>query len=145
MFPLNELYIFTGCIRNVLCNADNRPMDNPIIVYDKKDKNYQLEYVYLGEFLKMENYRWTNGEIIHNGLAMFQYGSIRFPDYQRIQISLLHRTQHPYQQKRVSSNSRSVSWKEDDYIVQFMDIYNDSTTSSVQSVFTVYEASIAAI
>lgn len=153
MFPSNELYLFTGCICNVLYNATLRPMHNPILIYSKNDKNRQIEYIYLGKFLKMENHLWTNREMIQNGLAMFEHGTIEFPHFHRIQISLLHRIGYPFQEKRISSTSRTVSWKEnDDCIVQYADIYHDCSnnspssssnpSSSTQSEKSVYDALI---
>ena len=155
MFPCNEVYLFTGCVRNVLYNATHRPMENPILIYSRNDKNCQVEYIYLGKFLKMEDYLWTNGEMIQNGLAMFEHGTIQFPHFHRIQISLLHRVGYPFKEKRISSTSRSVSWKDnDDCVIQYTDIYNDctdcsnnipSSSTSSQSEKSVYEAIVPVI
>ena len=42
--------------------------------------------LYLGKFLQSNVLLWSNDKIIKDGLAVFEYGCIRFPDYRHVKI-----------------------------------------------------------
>jgi hypothetical protein len=74
MFPKNEFYTFTGSRLHVIStNKDVLHIPN-------------TNQIYLGKFIQMGSLS-HNGKIIQNGVADFQYGSIRFPHYSEIKIS----------------------------------------------------------
>ena len=74
MVPTNELFVFHGTERKVVLNHDQLP------VVLEKDK------IFLGNFLHMKTIQWCDDKMVHDGLAVFEHGSICFPDYKLIQI-----------------------------------------------------------
>ena len=74
MFPTNELFVFHGTERKVVLNHNQLP------VVLEKDK------IFLGHFLHMKTIQWCDDKMVHDGLAVFEHGSICFPDYKLIQI-----------------------------------------------------------
>uniref|UniRef100_A0A6C0CP09 Uncharacterized protein n=1 Tax=viral metagenome TaxID=1070528 RepID=A0A6C0CP09_9ZZZZ len=112
MFSKEHQYEFGGCYRNVL-SSNMTPVELPVKMKNKK--------IYLGEFLKCKKILWTNDEFIQDGLAVFQYGSIYFPNYREIFVS---DNKIPNESSDKSGKSgRSISWNEK--VVYFSDIYNE--------------------
>lgn len=73
MFPNDKVFVFKGCIRKVVTIFPNVSLSEPIIIDTNK--------IYLGKFLRTESIEWNDCKIIEDGLAIFEYGAIRFPDY----------------------------------------------------------------
>ena len=78
MFPKNETFCFYGSARNVIHKRSLQSIEDP--VYTNTNE------LYLGKFLKSNILFWSNDKIIKDGLAVFEYGCIRFPDYQHVKI-----------------------------------------------------------
>lgn len=76
MFPKNEIYVFYGSPLHIISTT--------------KDVLYipNTNEIYLGKFIQMGPLS-HNGKIIQNGIADFQYGSIRFLQYSEVKISTI--------------------------------------------------------
>ena len=78
MFPKNEMFCFYGSVRNVIHKQSLQSIDDPVYTDTKQ--------LYLGKFLQSNVLLWSNDKIIIDGLAVFEYGCIRFPDYRHVKI-----------------------------------------------------------
>ena len=78
MFPKDETFCFNGSVQNVINKGSLQSIDDPVYTETKE--------VYLGKFLKSNALLWSNEKIITDGLAVFEYGCIRFPDFRHVKI-----------------------------------------------------------
>lgn len=78
MFPRKETFCFDGSARNVINSGSLYSIDDPVYT--------ETNQLYLGKFLKSNALVWSNEKVITDGLAVFEYGCIRFPDFRHVKI-----------------------------------------------------------
>ena len=113
MFPKEYLYVYKSSKLDVLCPYKKKPFNSQIIINEHN--------IYLGKFLRTKTAEWTNDKKIINGLAIFEYGCIYFPNYQNIGIMNIKLFQNFINRESMNLSSK-VSF--DDSIIYFNDIYN---------------------
>lgn len=72
MFPRNELYTFSGSHLHV--SFETKPLYIPTT-----NRIYLGNFIHTGTILR-------DGVTIQNGVAIFQFGTIQFPQYSQINI-----------------------------------------------------------
>jgi hypothetical protein len=113
MFPKENLYIYKGSRLNVLCPFKKTPFDNHYVI--------DAYNIYLGKFIRSKKVEWTNDKQINDGIAIFEYGCIYFPNYRNIFIMNAKLFSDKYKIGKIDHTSK-VSF--DDSIIYLYDIYN---------------------
>lgn len=82
MFSKTQTYSYSGCALHVLHNTDtDLEIESPIQAHVKTDDGQ----IYLGHFLSCVPVVWRK-ETVQDGLAIFEFGKVEFPNFREIRI-----------------------------------------------------------